>query len=226
LYSTDLGSVSGPAVEKLAKQHRVSKSEVIRRAVNIAYTFDLFAKWDRIEKQMVSAPRVKRGPQPATMEEKAVIAQYRSTYGYAGRIHTAAILSCIRSLVKQGITEAEITALVMVSKQDVWIAGRILRGEHVPLNEILSDKMVNRLLPLLENTEQAEVEMAGIKLEGTIKPKAFAYLKRILPTEQLSAAWDDIQEAKAGSEIRDIVTAYAKTVDDVPAAYARTVGDE
>lgn len=215
LLSIDLGPVAGPAVERIGKRHSISKAEVVRRAVLIVHTFNLFDSWDRIEKRMVErAGKVKRGPQKQTMEEKQVVARYRKTYNYAGRIHTAAILSCIRSLTKQGITTAEIASMVEVSTKDPWLANRLNNGEHIPLNEILSEKMVNRLLPLLENTEQAELESAALALEGTTKPKAFAYLKSVLPPESLSAAWDDIQAAASNSEVEAIITQYTEKEHD------------
>jgi len=75
---------------------------------------------------------------------------------------------------------------------------------------LLRAKMVLRILPLLENTEQAELEHGKIRLEGTSKPKAFAYLKDLLPAEMLSAAWDDIQAVNSDSELEKLVDDYTR----------------
>jgi hypothetical protein len=214
LLSVDLGSVAGPAVDALSAKHKISKSEVVRRAILITHYGDLIAKWDRISTRMVEEPRVKRGPQKQTDEERHVIATYRKTYNYTGRLHHAAALACIRSLVKQGFTLAEVASIVEISKQDVWLANRVARGEHVPLNEILTDKMVTRIMPLLENTEQAELEHEALRLAGTVKPKAFAYLQSKLPAESLSAAWDDIQAATSNAEVEDVIKQYTEAGSD------------
>ena len=214
LLSVDLGSVAGPAVDALSAKHKISKSEVVRRAILITHYGNLIEKWERISARMVAEPRVKRGPQKQTDEERHVIATYRKTYSYTGRLHHAAALACIRSLVKQGISEAEIASIVEISKQDVWIANRMARGEHIPLNEILTDKMVTRIMPLLENTEQAELEHEAMRLAGTVKPKAFAYLQAKLPAESLSAAWDDIQAATSNAEVEEVIRQYTEAGSD------------
>jgi hypothetical protein len=211
VLTVDLGDVAGPAIEGIAKASGISKSEAVRRAVLVVHALDFFKKSDAIVKRFLADPRKpKRGPQKATDEERHIIATYRKVYGYAGRIHTAAILGCIRHLAEGGLSLSEIAAMVEISTQDVWLAHRVARGEYVPLNELLTDKMVSRLLPLLENTEQAELESAVMVLEGTTKPKAFAYLKTKLPAEMLSAAWDDIQEARSSAEVEDLIEKYTK----------------
>ena len=210
LFSIDFGEVAGPALEAISKKCKISKSEAARRCVIIAHYGDLIPKWDKIHKKLLAEPKPKRGPQKQTDAERHVIATYRRVYNYQGRLHSAACLACIRALVRQGISEAEVAAIVEISKNDVWLANRLNRGEHVPLNEILSDKMVLRILPLLENTEQAELEHGKIRLEGTSKPKAFAYLKDLLPAEMLSAAWDDIQAVNSDSELEKLVDDYTR----------------
>jgi len=212
LCSIDFGDVAGNALEALTKQQKISKSEVARRCVLLAYNSDILSKWKRLSSKILAEPKPKRGPAKQTDEERHVIATYRRVYNYQGRLHHAAVLACIRSLVKSGITESEVASIVEVSKNDVWLANRLARGEHVPLNEILSDKMVLRILPLLENTEQAELENAHVLLEGTVKPKAFAYLRATLPPEMLSAAWDDIQAATSNSDVETLIEQYARKV--------------
>jgi hypothetical protein len=210
-YSFNLGDVAGTALEEMAKKLKVSKSSIVRDCLVLCYQTSAFRSFENLRKQMESDPvlfevkKAKKKTKSTTASEQMVIDKYREVFNYTGRIFNPAVLAVIRSAKNGGVEEETLCELLEVCPNDSLVAQRITRGEHIPLNELLTEKMISRLLPMLDAVERDDADKEVMYLEGTIKPGAYRTLLDALDSEAFAVAWNLVSQAPSEKEVDRLV---------------------
>lgn len=218
--TVDLGSVLMAALQDAVKESKMSQSEILRDALG---QYHALRGWE-IRERLVKALERSKAPRgrkmgSTTEDEKRIIRQYRVTFDYTGKIHTPAVLACIRRAVKppapgeESLTHDDLIELIKVAPKDEFF-----KDKRPPLNEILTDKMIARLLVLRDQEKIEEGTRSEIHLQEVIKPKARREARELLGSDGFSLAWDKIEAAKSASEVESILAGIRKasteTIDE------------
>jgi len=223
-YSFNLGDIAGAALEQMTTDTGQSMSSIVRDCLVICYQLGAYKDFSALRKKLDEPKPEPKKKKSTTKKEQMVIDKYREVFSYTGRIFSPAVLGVIRAAVKAGVTEETLTKLVELSPNDALVAQRITRGEHIPLNEILTEKMISRLFPFLDQVVRDETDRQDMYLEGTVKPGAYRKLLDALEPEPFAKAWDLVSQAPSEAEVDRLVgLALENQLDSYLASIAEAI---
>ena len=218
LVSVDLGEVAGPALDKLSQYQKTDRSATIRDCVLVCYNFGLLKRFEKTMKQAAKdgSPNLTKPPlRPATEDEKAVVEAWREVFNYTGNIFWPKELATIRSAVGKGVTYEDQVDIMQLASNDAFINQVISRGDIPVPSMILSDGMLAKFVPMLEQVRKEAVVSSEIRLDGVVKPRALKSLKEFLSDDAMSKVYDLVMIAGTEAQVNNIVKeAVAEQLED------------
>lgn len=224
--TVDLGAAAHGALEEMVVATDLNKSEVVRMVIEMANLLGLVGHWDQLSQQLAQqvipslgrSPSVKKKTLKAFTEaEQAVIAAWREGMDTDRKFYIPPAANAIRNAQNNGLSCQDLVACMLIAPQDSVVQGWLLQG-HVPQpHELLSDKMLGRLIPLAEDAKKEEVARARMSLESTLKPTALAVLKEAgITGDSYALAWKMIQDAQSEQDVEIIAkAAIENTLDEL-----------
>lgn len=224
--TVDLGPAAHGALEEMTSQTDLNKSEIVRMVIEMANLLGLVGHWDQLTQQISQQviPSLGRSPsvkkqvlKSMTDAEKEVIAAWREAFNTTTKFYPPAAINCIRAAQKNGLSPADLVACMGVAPEDDYVQSMVIKGKVPQPHELLSDKLLARLVPLAENKKQEDVAMRKMSLEATVKPKAVAALREAgIEGESFATAWKIIQEATSERDVKAITkAAIENTLDEL-----------
>ena len=196
-----LDPVAESSLTHLMSMNGWTQSDAVRESLSLV--------WDITKmREYVAKPAVrKKQKRQATEFDKRLVASYQTTFRSTRRVFWPAVLTTIRAAQEKGVTDEELMGIVEVAQLDPWVQIQVKNGDTPALQQLLTEAMIGRLLPLLSHHErQVEVDRQ-LRLDGTLKPKAFNDIRESCDVDMQSAAYDLIQQAKTEEEVHAIISA-------------------
>jgi hypothetical protein len=174
--TVDLMEVAGQALEAMVKKTKKNPSDLIREAIICHYGLGTFETTERAmrasEKKDAKRAAAKRGP--ITDEERRVVEAYKEAWSYTGRIHFPAVLAGMRQATAAGVSIDELVRLMEVAPHDDLLQTR----EFVALHELMSEKMISRLMTLEGKVREMEETKEALNLRDSLVPGAIRALRK------------------------------------------------
>lgn len=156
----------------------------------------------------------KKRSRVATEFDKRLVAAYQDTFQTTKRIFYPAVLAAIHAAKEKGVSEDEMMSAVRAAPLDDWVATRISRDDIPKLNQLLTENMLARLLPLADREAERVERERQLNLRGSVIPQACAELRQFADKEMQSIAYDLIQGAKTEAQVHEIIdAAMSKQLD-------------
>jgi len=224
--TVDLGPAAHGALEEMMAETSLNRSEVIRMVIEMSNLLDLVSKWDELSQQLSQQviPSLGKAPSVAkkvvkamTDYEKQVISAWRRVFKTEARFYIPPAVAVIRAAKRNGMSYQDLIACVEVAPQDDYIQSIMVKGRVPQPHEVLSERLLGRLMPLAELRRRDEINQVKLSLESTIKPAAVMALREAgLPNETFALAWRMIQEATSQPDVESIAkAAIENTLDEL-----------
>jgi hypothetical protein len=193
------------------KKSGLSQSDVLRQSLEF---YHALTGWE-VRDQIMKVGKKSRKLGSTTPDEKRVINQYRVSFKYTGRIHTPAVLSAMRKALsppapgEEALTHEDLIELMKVAPCD-----ELLQNRTPAMNEILTEKMIARLLVLRDQERIKETTRVEVELRDRIKPDARRRAREALGAEGYSMIWDFIDKATTKEEVESILQGALEAAGD------------
>jgi hypothetical protein len=197
--SVKLDNEAHSALEYIMKVNEVTASDAVRLALHLVRDITKLREY-------VNKPAIrKKQARKATDFDKALVAKYQETFDTKRRVFWPAAITTIRAAQEKGITDQELMGIVSVAPLDSWVQQMVKNDDPPSFQQLISESMIGRLLPLLDEEAARQARQERLSLESA-KPAALRKLQRATDNQALlSVAYDEIQDATSEEEVRQIV---------------------
>lgn len=218
IVSASLDETTNTALEAMMSQSDSSTSEIIRDCILIGFYLSNetnFLEIRRTAAELAANKHTPRTKNRMTPKERSVVDKYIEVYGGTRRMYYPPIMKALRAAAMR-LDYETLCDIVEVSPNHDLIAMDLAKGKTPGLQQILSEKMIGMLLPLVDEVRADDFARQQLELEGTVKPLALNTLRELLDKNEFSVAYDLIEEATSAEQVARITKAATdKALDDL-----------